>query len=87
MTRTEPLADSLEEASIVLDGRRTLVPGTPEYARLYVERPQVETDLLREAVRAERGPSTGALRAITDPASPPSHGCSSASTNRPKARC
>ncbi len=53
-----PLADSLKEASIVLEGRRELRPGTPEYERLYVERPQLESQLIgeiaREAARAEQ---------------------------------
>ncbi|HEX9737261.1 MAG TPA: hypothetical protein VGG06_35300 [Thermoanaerobaculia bacterium] len=55
MAANEPLAHSLEEASILLDGHHSLVPHTPEYERLYVERPQVESDLIREAIRAERG--------------------------------
>ncbi len=53
-----PLADSLKRASFVLEGRRKLLPGTPEYERLYVERPQLESQLIgeiaREAGRAEQ---------------------------------
>ncbi|MCP4657283.1 MAG: hypothetical protein GY856_17880 [bacterium] len=48
------IARTLEEASIVLDGRQVLVPGTPEYQRFYVERPRVESQLSREAARAQR---------------------------------
>jgi hypothetical protein len=55
MTGIQPLAHSLEEASILLDGHRSLVPGTTDYHRLYVERPQVESHLIREAIRAQRG--------------------------------
>lgn len=50
----EPLAHDLSQASLVLDGYRELIPGTPEFERLYVERPRVESDLLREARRAHQ---------------------------------
>ena len=53
-----PLANSLKEAGIELEGRRELSPGTSEYERLYVERPQLESQLVDEiarvAARAER---------------------------------
>ena len=52
MTSPSP-RQQLERASIVLDGRRSLVPGTPEYRQLYVERPRVESDVIREARRAQ----------------------------------
>ncbi len=58
MTEIKPLANSLQEASIELDGLRPLAPGTSDYARLYVERPRterVESALIREATRAARG--------------------------------
>ncbi len=55
MSNIEPLAPSLEEASILLDGHRSLDPKDPVYERLYVPRPQVESHLIREATRAERG--------------------------------
>ncbi len=48
--------EALNEASILLDGHHVLAPGTPEYSRLYVERPRVESYLFREAERAERVP-------------------------------
>jgi hypothetical protein len=54
MSDIEPLTESLEEASIALDGHRSLVPNTPEYERFYIDRPQVESHLIREAIRAER---------------------------------
>jgi hypothetical protein len=44
---------ALERASIQLDGRQSLKPGTADYQRYYVDRPQVESDLIREALRAE----------------------------------
>jgi hypothetical protein len=54
MTTREPLATDIRQASLVLDGYRELVPGTSEFERLYVERPRVETELLREAHRADQ---------------------------------
>ncbi len=48
--------DALKEASLVLDGHSVLTPGTPEYSRLYVERPRVESHLIQEAERAELVP-------------------------------
>ena len=52
MTSETP-ARALERASLILDGRQSLRPRTPDYERYYVERPKVESDLIREALRAE----------------------------------
>ena len=82
MNDIEPVANTLDEASILLDGHQVLIPGTPEYKQFYVSRPQVESNLIREAVRAERakrpfhwfftghtgaGKSTELNRIIADP--------------------
>lgn len=47
-------ATTLDEASLALDGQRPLVPHTLEYEHYYVERPKVESSLLRESRRARR---------------------------------
>ena len=50
----KPVAKNLEEASILLDGHKVLAPGTPDYEQFYIERPQVESNLIREVMRAEQ---------------------------------
>lgn len=54
MTPITTPATTLEEASLRLDGRLPLRPGTLEYERYYIERPRVESQLLREAKRARQ---------------------------------
>ena len=55
MNNIQPVAKTLKEASILLDGYQALTPDTPAYKQFYVERPQIEGHLIREVERAERG--------------------------------
>lgn len=50
----KPASGTIEEASILLDGYQPLHPGTDDYKQFYINRPKVESKLIREAERAFR---------------------------------